>query len=173
MVDEEKTAEETPQTKKSIFQKPIIVIAIIVVVQIAIALVLGKVMSGRTIKACEEVKKAGEWEAQAVEGEGEGTRGKIVMLDDIVVNLKERDKLYYLKIAIGLEVPNAAVQKEVEERQAQLKDDVISLLSGKRIIDIDGIEERNALKAELHKRISESLLTGDLIQVYFSDFVIQ
>ncbi|MBN1164107.1 MAG: flagellar basal body-associated FliL family protein [Candidatus Krumholzibacteriota bacterium] len=173
---EEKT-EEKSSPRKSFLSNPLVLIGIILVVQIAIAFVLGKIMSSRAIAAYDKARAeagSGELSPAANDDLGEGgNRGTIVMLDNIIVNLKERDKLYYLKVTIGLEVPDSSVQNEIKQREAQLKDDVISLLSGKRVSELDSLEERNALKAELHKRISASLLAGDLINIYFSDFVIQ
>ncbi len=169
MDDEEKEDTAAPKPKKLILTNPLVLIGIVIVFQAAIAFMMVKMIGSNNR---DEVQQA-EPEAKVEKPEETGTRGTIVMLPDIVVNLTERDKLYYLKVTIGLEVPDEKVQAEVTERQAQLRDDVISLLSGKKVTDIDTLEERNALKTELTRRINESLLSGDLMQLYFSDFVIQ
>lgn len=169
MADEEKTEEvEEKKKKKNLLANPIVLIAIIVVFQAVIALMMVKMLGGGSKPDAE---------AQPVEKKEvlveEETRGTIVMLENIVVNLKEREKLFYLKVTIGLEVSDADVKGEITERQAQLRDDVIALLSGKKVSDLDTLEERNLLKTDITRRINESLITGDIMQLYFSDFVIQ
>ncbi len=166
MADEEETGvveEKVP--KKPIFQNPLVIIGMVLAVQLGIAVVVGNILSGKSESKTEIVE----------EGEDEEglDRGNIVMLEDLVVNLKERDRLYYLKVSIGLEVASSEMLDEVEKRQAPMRDIVISTLSGNSIDDFDTIEERNALKVELHKQLSKSLESGDLLNIYFSDFVIQ
>ena len=95
-----------------------------------------------------------------LEEQGENGRGKVIMLENIVVNLIEKDNLYYLKVTIGLEVPDSRVQREVEKRQAHLRDIVISTISGKKLNELDSLEERNALKLELLEKLSESILSN-------------
>jgi flagellar FliL protein len=164
--EEEKSAEEKQEEnkKKSFFQNRMVIIGIILVAQAGIALMLGSMISSRADKKAEGTEERVE--------EG-GGRGNIVMLEDIVVNLKESDKLYYLKVTLGLEVASSEMQKEVEKRKAHMRDIVISLVSGKKVSELDSIDERNAVKLELLARLSKSLESGDLIQIYFSDFVIQ
>ncbi|MBU8921020.1 MAG: flagellar basal body-associated FliL family protein [Bacteroidales bacterium] len=169
MADEEKgeVEEKEKKKKKNLLANPIVLIAIIVVFQALIALMMVKMLGSD--KADVDARPVEEKEVLAEEK----TRGTIVMLENIVVNLKEREKLYYLKMTIGVEVPDNDVKDEVTERHAQLRDDVISLLSGKKVSDIDTLEERNLLKVDITRRINESLITGDIMQLYFSDFVIQ
>ncbi len=167
MADEEKTEVEEKKEKKNFLSNPIVLIAIIVVFQAVIAIAMVKMIGGNK----------SDVDAQPVEPKKalseETSRGTIVMLENIVVNLKEREKLFYLKVTMGLEVPDSDVQGEVTERHAQLRDDVIALLSGKKVSDFDTLEERNLLKADITRRINSSLITGDIMQLYFSDFVIQ
>ena len=171
MADEEEKAveekeEKSGKKKPSIFQNRLVIVAIIIVAQVGIALMVGKMITSKAEKKKEE-------EAAATEEQVWDERGNIVMLDNIIVNIKQRDKLYFLKMAIGLEVSSAKMQKEVEDREALLRDVVISTVSGRSVQELDSMDERNALKVDLYKKLNDSLVSGDLIQVYFSDFVIQ
>ncbi|OQX86246.1 MAG: hypothetical protein B6D63_00455 [Candidatus Latescibacteria bacterium 4484_7] len=176
MADEEEKKEEqaevpvAPDEKKKgkgLLGNKMVLIAIVVVLQLVIAIVVAKMMVSKAMPKEDKPSKE-----EVAEEESEG-RGSIVMLDDIIVNLKEGDRLYYLKLKVGLEVPNAAVQKEVEARSAQLRDIIISIVSGKKISELDTLEDRNALKIVLLNKLSDVLKSGDLIQVYFADFVVQ
>ena len=164
--EEKSTEEEQEETKKqrgSILNNRLVLIGIILVVQVGIALIMAKMLSSRTTKPEQP-------EVEEVEDIG---RGEIVLLENIVVNLRENDKLYYLKLAIGLEVADSRMKSEVEKRAPHLRDIVIATVSGKKVSELDTQEERNALKAELIRKLSGSISTGDLIQVYFSDFIVQ
>jgi flagellar FliL protein len=172
MADEETKQEETKEEKAekkklSIFNNKLFLVGIIILAQLGIAFLLGTMLSGRSAGDKEQVK------AEEVEWEGSGERGKIVMLENIVLNLSENDRLYYLKITMGLEVSTPDMEKEVKKREAHLRDIVISCISGKGVTELDNEEERNSLKTELYRKLNKALTTGDLIQIYFSDFVIQ
>ncbi|MBN2071844.1 MAG: flagellar basal body-associated FliL family protein [Candidatus Krumholzibacteriota bacterium] len=168
MGDEEKTEEKAPEkVKKPLLGNPMIMVAIIIVFQAAIAFMMIKMLAPKQAEATDVEPKV----EKVVEDSD--PRGEIILMSDIVINLKEKDKLFFLKVTIGLEVPDSDVKAEVTERTPQLRDDVIAMISGKSVSDIDSLEDRNLLKAELTRRINASLLSGDLIQLYFSDFVIQ
>ncbi len=172
MADEEVKKEENgeekgEQKKRSIFQNKIFLVGIILVAQLGIAFLLGTMLSEQSKKDQETVK------AEEVKWEGSGERGKIVMLENIVLNLTENDRLYYLKVTMGLEVSSPDMEKEVKNREAHLRDVVISCISGKKVTELDDEDERNSLKTELYRKLNEALTSGDLIQIYFSDFVIQ
>jgi flagellar FliL protein len=164
--EEEKIVEEEKQAgkKKSFLQNRLVIIGIILIVQTGIAVLMGNMLVSHDNK---------KQEAEAAEHEEESYRGNIVELEDLIVNLRQGDRLYYLKLTVGLEVISSSMQKEVEKRRAHLRDIVISRISGMSMNELDTVEKRNALKMVLHKELSESLTSGDLIQVFFSDFVIQ
>jgi flagellar FliL protein len=184
MADEdirEETEEEEDKEKKgksgikAVLASPIILVAIVLLAQAGIALVMVNMIGGDGDSA-EGVEIAGNIEEEAGKNEDEGDkpeRGKIISLDNIVVNLRENNELYYLKLAVGLEIENSEMEEEIKAREPNLRDIIIEHVSSRRVSDLDTIEERNAMKKELHMKINNALRTGDLIQLYFSEFVIQ
>jgi len=161
---------------KSLLTTPIALIAIVLVVQAGIALMMVKMIGGDEGDGKDlELRRriAAEESAGSGEEEQKGERGKIISLENMVINLKENNQLYYLKLTVGLEIGNPDMEEEIKARKANLKDIVIEHISSRRVSDFDSREERTALKKVLHTKISNALHSGDLIKIYFSEFVIQ
>ena len=100
-------------------------------------------------------------------------RGTIMMLEDITVNLLGTKRPRFLRVSIGLELENEQVTAEIEERQPEIRDVVISSVSGRRVDQLISVEGKEHLKKELKDRIDSTLQQGSVLKVYFSDFVVQ
>jgi len=100
-------------------------------------------------------------------------RGTIVMLDDLTVNLLSSSRARYLRVKIGLEVDDPIVQAELEDRKPEIRDLIITTLSGRKVDQLISVQGKNQLKEELKHRINTRLENGKLLNVYFSDFVVQ
>jgi flagellar protein FliL len=110
---------------------------------------------------------------QAAENKSNETRGTILMLDDVTVNLKGSRKSRFLRVSIGLEVDDDKVIAEIEMRKPEIRDAVITSISGRRVDQLISVEGKEQLKAELKQRIDGTLKEGNILKVYFSDFVVQ
>ena len=100
--------------------------------------------------------------------------GVLVGLEDIVVTLhSESKRARYLRININLEVKDAMVAQVVSTRLPQLRDMVIMACSEKSPADLGTPEGRKGLRDEIFRRIDEKMPEGTLMNVYFSDLVIQ
>ncbi|MCD6380065.1 flagellar basal body-associated FliL family protein [bacterium] len=159
-----KEEKDSGNKKPSILKNPLLLIGILLVAQIGIAFLMVNVMSNKADEKKTEIKEAKLYENK---------RGKIIQIEDILVNLKENNKLHYLKLTIGLEIGNSGMEEEIKARESSLKDIVISRITGKRVSDFDSDEEINALKKDLNDRLSKALQSGKLLHLYFSDFIIQ
>jgi len=91
--------------------------------------------------------------------------GEVVALEPRQVNLEGG---HYLKL--GLALQGTADAHELEGSKAL--DAAIGLFSGRSIEEVTRSEERRHLKAELKKEL-EHLYHGDVMDVYFTDFVTQ
>jgi flagellar basal body-associated protein FliL len=115
-----------------------------------------------------EKAKAGE------HGEGAAVaRGTIVLMENVVVNLQGEDRTHFLKVAPGLEVADAHAAAELEERMPELRDLVISHFASRGVAEVIGREGREQVKQELLADINNRLLHGKVLNIYFSDFVVQ
>jgi len=84
--------------------------------------------------------------------------------------------LRFLKTEISLGVSPAEVEEQLRERNPRVRDAIIRILSSKVVDEIDNPEDREFVKDEIRFAVERTLPPGPsevLIQVFFSDFVIQ
>lgn len=172
MADEKKDVqEEGGKSKLGFFENKAILLGVIVVVQALVAIGLTQFLI---------VPKLG------VQGADMGTQatenvdvampelGVLVGLEDVIVTLQpEGKKPRYLRININLEVKDAMVAQVVSSRLPQLRDMVIMACSGKTPSDLATPEGKKGLRDEIFRRMDEKMPQGALMNVYFSDLVVQ
>ncbi|MCW8130158.1 MAG: flagellar basal body-associated FliL family protein [Planctomycetota bacterium] len=100
-------------------------------------------------------------------------RGKIVILNPIVVNLRGSSGTRYLKVAIALETQNQEAVDELKEITVPLTDFLRERLASAKLEELDNTEGRNRLKREMMQGINDLLSKGFVANLYFSEFVIQ
>lgn len=114
-------------------------------------------------------------EEKGKEGHGgaEKEESLIVPVDTIVVNLSGSNGRRYLKAKINLEAKDGDVKKIIEAKAIQIKDRLISILSSKTLEDIDGLEAQENLRKETKDAVDVVLKVEGVLQVYFTEFVVQ
>jgi flagellar FliL protein len=87
------------------------------------------------------------------------------------------DGLRFLRANITLGVSPAKVHSEFEKRHPMLRDIVISILSAKTVAEMDDPEDREFIKDEVKFALEEVLkkdeIHGEVLRVYFTNFIIQ
>jgi len=172
MADKEETAEGTEEKKKGgLFENKAIVLGIIVIVQALLAIGLTQFL----IVPKLGVQDAAMEGSEVVDPVAEMPEmGVLVNLEDIVVTLAGNTaKPRYLRININVEVPNAIVAEVVSSRLPQLRDLVIMTLSDKTALELSTPEGKQGLRDEVFRRIDEKMPEGTLMNIYFSDLVVQ
>ena len=99
--------------------------------------------------------------------------GPIRPLDTFIVNLADPLGKRYLKIRPELELDSEKLSPEMEKRLPQLRDTIITLLGSKNYEDINSMEEKIQLRAELMMMLNQHLKTGKIRNIYFSEFIVQ
>jgi len=199
--DDAKT--ETPEKAKKAAGKPLdnklVLLAIIIVVQAALAVgvtqfvIVPKLQhlgGGDQAALAAAAGEGGHGAAAKSEGHGKpgghgksgkhgegGTlsgRGALVGLKEVTVSLRSDGPVTsYLRISVDLEVPDQGKVLLVEERLPHLRDIVIASLSNKFAADLRTLEGKEALKSELLLKLGEALPEAGLMNIYFSDLVVQ
>lgn len=116
-------------------------------------------------KSAAETEEAAEPAAPAM--------GPVYALDTFVVNLADVNHSYYLKITLSLELSDEAVRDEMDLRLPQIRDLILTRLPTKKSADLNSVPGKQALRDELIAAINERLQTGEVRNIYFTDFVIQ
>lgn len=109
---------------------------------------------------------------EGAEGE-EVVESLIVPLETLIVNLSGSNGRRYLKAKINLEAKDGEMKKTIEAKSVQIKDRLISILSSKTLEDIEGLEGQENLRKEIKDAVDVVLKAEGVLQVYFTEFVVQ
>lgn len=98
---------------------------------------------------------------------------QVYMVEQILVNPKGTSGTRYLSTSVGIEVPSATLVERLRAQDLKVRDMLISVLSSKTVPQLNDPSEREAMRAEIQKRISQMLGNEPLSAVYFVDYVMQ
>lgn len=116
---------------------------------------------------------AGGGGAHAEKGDKPATSlGETVELPPFIVNLGGEGGRY-LKLVAVMQVSSPKAKEELASRLPQIKDAVIGVLSSKAPDEVLTPEGKLELKLELVKRINQSLTSGVVTEMFFTEFVVQ
>ncbi len=105
------------------------------------------------------------------------TIGPTFDLEPFVVNLADEDRKRYLKVVMQLELENdkkvsKKLEKEIQDKLPVIRDAIITLLSSKKSSDITTPQGKLNLKKEIINTLNSKLVSGKIVNVYFTEFVI-
>jgi len=200
---EENKAAEQPTVEKKKGNKTIMMMGIVILISVGCAFVFvskvypsltGNVApdalvpeneaavetaEAQTVKQPETKKEPASTSKKKEEKGKEGHEGAekeeslVVPVDTIVVNLSGSNGRRYLKAKINLEAKDGDVKKIIEAKSIQIKDRLISIISSKTLEDIDGLEAQENLRKEIKDAVDVVLKVEGVLQVYFTEFVVQ
>jgi flagellar FliL protein len=153
--------------KKGLPMKLILVAVVLVVVLVAGILVL---KSG-LLSGSSEGKEDAEKKAQAILAATD--IGPIYTLETFIVNLADPRGKKYLKTKLELELNNPLVVQEIDQRLPQFRDTVLTILSSKTFEDVRQLEGKYQLRAEIMTMLNQFLKTGEITNIYFTEFIVQ
>jgi flagellar FliL protein len=99
--------------------------------------------------------------------------GPQVNIDEFIVNIVSGDTAHYVKASLTVELTNEEVKGEVEKRMPQMRDAILLLIGNKTFEELQDLQGKKQLKAELTSKINSFLKTGKVKAVYFTNFVVQ
>ena len=99
--------------------------------------------------------------------------GPMLDIKEFVVNIISEDSSHYVKAALSLELSNEQVMEEAEKRMPQIRDAILLLISNKTFEELQDLQGKKQLKAELKIKINSFLKTGRVSNIYLTDFVVQ
>lgn len=168
MADETTGAEAQDAGKKpGLLDNKMIVVGIVLAVQAGLGFAAAKFL------LAPKVNPAVEGQIQQAESSEGRTRGPLVSLEEMVVSLNATGRARYLRTNITLEAGDEATAAIVAERMAEFRDTAIMRLSRHTPDELISYEGKEAVKAEIKQGLKELMDDGELLNVYFSDFVVQ
>jgi flagellar protein FliL len=107
------------------------------------------------------------------EEEEEVVIGEMFPLDPFVVNLADGSGKRYLRATVQLELAPEQVVETYDQRLPQIRDVVLTILSTKGFEDIRTVDGKMSLRTEIITRLNELFNNESVVNIYFTDFVIQ
>lgn len=99
--------------------------------------------------------------------------GPMFPMTQFVVNLLSESGNRYLKVVVDLELSDAKLIPEMNNKKSLIRDIIIRTFSSKTFEEISTLKGKDKLKDEVLDKINESLSDGQVKNVYFTDFVVQ
>ncbi|MBM9537425.1 flagellar basal body-associated FliL family protein [Desulfobulbus alkaliphilus] len=99
--------------------------------------------------------------------------GPMVEVREFIVNIIGVDTPHYVKAAMVLELDRQSTVDEVNRRMPQIRDAILLLIGNKTFEELQDIQGKNQVKAEVKAKINSFLVTGRVDNVYLTDFVVQ
>ena len=155
-------------------QKPTLFIALaivnmLVVLGVGVMLYLGKKAQDEKLDI-EEIIRGEEANLQDDRMRSAGV-GTLVPLETFLVNLAGSRGRNLAKVNMELEVNNADVQLEVDRLKPKIRDMIIIILSGKTFAEVSTREGKDNLREEIRDQVNLFLTQGQIVNVYFTEFI--
>ncbi len=183
-VDQEQAEESTPKASRFPIKKYGIYGAVVLVIIAAAYFVTLKVVkpmmsSGATTEETADESHATAEEANKHESSGghgssdEAGASDIHMIESIIVNPAETGGRRFLSASIGFELGSPEANTLFDEREAVIRDALITILSSQTIPELSDFKQREKLRQVIKLRVEKLLDTKDVDAVYFTEFVLQ
>jgi flagellar FliL protein len=101
------------------------------------------------------------------------TLGPVYPVEPFLVNLADPGRPKFLKVVMQLELDSAAVVPELDGLKPKVRDSLLTLLSSKGSADLATVADKERLRNEIIHRLNAFLAAGRVVEVYFSEFVVQ
>lgn len=99
--------------------------------------------------------------------------GPLVNISEFIVNIISADGNHYVKCSLTLEMTDQAGADEVKQRMPQIRDAILLLVGNKTYEELQDLEGKKQLKAEIMSKLNGILQTGKVRAIFFTEFVVQ
>ncbi|MBL4902540.1 flagellar basal body-associated FliL family protein [Desulfotalea psychrophila] len=101
------------------------------------------------------------------------TIGPMIEIKEFIVNIISEEDRHYVKASFTIELNKEEAVEETNQRMAQIRDAILLLIGNKTYEELQDLQGKKQLKAELVSKINSFLQTGKVKAIYFTDFVVQ
>lgn len=99
--------------------------------------------------------------------------GPLYSFEPFIVNIAGTMGQRYLKATLTLELEDQATLREVSSREIVIRDAILSILSSKNLATLENVSMRGAIRQEIMETVNGLVARGRVVNVYFSEFVLQ
>lgn len=100
-------------------------------------------------------------------------RGEIVTFDNIIVNPSGTMGRRFLNATIGLEARDGVSREAIKSGRAKILDILNAVLSSRTVDQLSDPRSRESLRAAIMEKVNQQIAPGEVVGVYFLDFVLQ
>jgi len=155
-----------------LFGLPLFIIQLIGVYFITANVLIPKMQSTSTEVAADSTLTEASEEAKNEASQEE--IGKFVyVIDDLIINPAGTDGKRFLLSSIGFDIKSEQNQQELKAKEILVKDAIITILSGKNVLQLGNSLYRDTLKTEISGKVRELLPAVSLNNIYFSKYILQ
>ncbi len=169
---EKKGTQKTPENPESGGKKKLLIIIIAVVLVLLIGVGAGLFFFLNKEKAAEKPSDPG-MEVPVPELNKSSDIGPMVDIEEFIVNIISAESNHYVKASFTLELTNEMAKEEVSKRMPQIRDSILLLVGNKTYEELQDLQGKKQLKAELMSKLNAILQSGNVKSIYFTDFVVQ
>ncbi len=170
MADEKDKKEENGKKSSSLV---LIIVGILVVVILLIGGIVAFMLLSKDETATATTSADGTQQPVQRKQLDDLSVGPIFPVDQFIVNLTSDGGKRFLKTKLELELNDADLLTELEGKKPRIRDIIIRVLSSKTVEEISTPKGKDKLKQELITQLNSVLLDGQVVRLYFTEFVIQ
>jgi flagellar FliL protein len=104
---------------------------------------------------------------------GEPKESHVYMMKDIVINPAGTGGTRFLSVSFGFELESLELMRMFEVREPIVRDALITILSSKTVAQLTDFKQKEIIRYQIKKRVSQIMDTEELAGVYYTDFVLQ
>ena len=94
-------------------------------------------------------------------------------MSTFLVNLADPGSKRFLKVVIELKLSSKEAEEECKEKDVELRDEILTELSSQESDSVVSAEDKVRLKKQLMQSLNHVLTKGKVLEIYFTDFLIQ
>lgn len=177
-------AEKKPAGEEVVVeQKPKKKMVLIIVIGLLVVLLLGGGAAAFFLLGGKEEASGGDTHATTQDAKAPKKKSKkstdhlaigpMFPMAQFVVNLLSESGNRYLKVVVDLELSDAKLTVEMNNKKSLIRDIIIRTFSSKTFEEISTLKGKDKLKDEVLEKINENLSDGQVKNVFFTDFVVQ
>lgn len=94
-------------------------------------------------------------------------------IENLVLNPAGSNGTRFLMVTATFEVRDGGADQRLKDREAEVRDRILSLLSKKTVEELTDVNAREPIKKEVLAAVAPLFPQGDVVKVFFPQFVIQ
>ena len=160
--------------------RSILILAGIVVVMAGAAFVVTKMVLKPALasRAAQVGTQSTEEKTGSAGSRGEekgkaGAKEEVYLVSNLLVNPTGTSGTRYLSASLGLKVKTPAAAEQLKERDLQVRDLLIQILSTRTVDQLTDAAARESMRREILQRLNQMVGGEQLSAVYFVDYVLQ